>query len=282
MTKKLTLNEEIQSFFDTDDKQVWDLILENKISDLLAILPRETEDTTLDKIIGELFSVGNSDTLNNCDLSAIKEDNGNILRALARLIMALDINGNYEEILHNVETKVLMAVPDVVRKIQTEAAGYPRKPISALVWAEGAAIRAALNGLAYYYKEKEDSEHLHFAVMLRTQVTLAIMGHYKNIVGPDMIDAAQVKEKIGETDAALSFYNAVKKDFIGELNYFRSNPELGINEDDIIIFQSLKSALVAIDRLCDNNEHNEICGYIDEVLSREFVEEPDFDEEDDE
>ncbi|MDU1890243.1 MAG: hypothetical protein E6767_06095 [Dysgonomonas sp.] len=282
MTNRLTLNEEVKPFFETDDKQIWNLILENNISDLLEILPREAEDTTFDKIVGELLSVGESETLANLKFDAIKESNSNLLRLLVRLMMALEINGNYDEASGKVERKILDSLPELVKAIQSESNGYPRQPISALVWMEGAGLRAVLNGLAYYYEKKEDIDHLHLAVILRTQITLAIMGHYKNIVGPDMVEAAKVKERIGQTEAALAFYNAVKKDFIGEFNYFRSNPELGINEDDIVIFQSLKNALLAIDRLNSNDEHDEICASIDEILSRELIEEPDFDEEDDE
>lgn len=283
-TTQLTLNDETKAFFDNENKQIWDLILDNKIDELLAILPREEEeDDTFDKIVGELFSTEASETLASYNFVKIKEPNSLLARNLARLIIALDINGNYEEIRKIVAAAILEPMPQIVDNIQEQSKNYPKGAMNTLVWAEGAGMRAALNGLVYYYSRKENvTETLHFVTMLRTQITLAVMGHYKHIVGPDMIEAARIKEKIGDNESALSFYGAVDADFKSEFNWFLQNPEMGASEEEAISLHSLKEALTSIDRLKGKDEFGSTCIRIDEILSRERFEEPDFDEEDDE
>lgn len=283
MKNKLTLNETIESFLNTDNKQVWDLILDDKIEELKELLPRQEADGDLDTIIKELFVEGQSETLDSSDFVAISDGNSLIMRELVRLIFALDINGNYDDLRTMVAESILNPIPEIVKTIQIESRGYPRNSINALVWNEGAGVRNVLNALIYYYKLKEDSfDELHYATMLRTQITLAIMGHYKNLVGPDMIEAAKIKEQMGETEAALAFYRAIETDFKTELKWFVESPESGPSEDDVIILGSLKEALVSIDRLTGSEEYFNVCAQIDEILSREHIEEPDFDDEDEE
>lgn len=280
MTTKLTLNDEIQAFLDTDEKPIWEAIIENNIADIPSLLA-EKEGGLTGNIITELFSAENSETLESHDFVSIKEENSPLFKNLVRLIFTLDINGECDDKRQYVSDKLFDIIPDIVKNIKEQAKGYPRTSINALVWAEGAGMRSSLNALIYYYKLKDNTEALHFLIMNRTQITLAIMGHYKNIVGPDMIEAAKIKERMGDADAAISFYKAVDADFRNELSWFTSTPEAGPNEEDVVILESLKEALTAIDRLSETDEYSSVCQQIDEVLSREHIEIPDFDDEDD-
>lgn len=280
MKTRLTLTEEIKPFFDTEDKEIWELILDNKIEELLATLPREDSDNEiLDIILKELFTSKESEELASYDFTIIKESNSALFKDLIRLIFALDISEKHDDIRELVTDKLLDVIPDIVNGIKGEAKDYPRKPISALVWMEGAGMRSCLNSLIYYYKVKEDIEILHTLIILRTQITLAIMSHYKNLVGPDMIESAQIKEKIGQSDVAKAFYNGVKSDFEGELKWFIDTPEAGANEDDVIILNSLKEAYLSLDRLENTNEFAEPCKLIDEILEREYFEPENYEEE---
>jgi hypothetical protein len=144
-------------------------------------------------------------------------------------------------------------------------------------------MRASLNNLVTYYQLKEDTEAQHFTIVMRTKLTLAIMRNYKNVVGHDMIEAAQIKEIVGDTEAALAFYHAAVENLKDELQWFVESPEMGPNEDDAVILKSLKEAYLSVDRLNNTSELTKTCAIIDEVLSREYVE-YDFeeDEEDEE
>lgn len=278
MTNKLTLNDEIQAFLNTDDKDLWTLILENKTDDIKS-LPLK-EDNDLYKIVSELLSEGESRILNEHDFLEIKEGNSSLFRDMVRLILALDINGEHHELKLHIGDKLFDAIPDIVKNLREQSKGYPQNPINALVWSEGAGFRSCLNALIYYYRLKEDDNILHFLIMNRTQITLSIMGHYKNLVGPDMIESAKMKERLGDINAALSFYKAVEADFKNELTWFIHSPETGPNDEDVVTLESLKEALISIDRLSNTNEYSSVYKQIDEVLSREHVEVPDFDEED--
>lgn len=282
MTNKLTLNDEIKQVFDNDNKQIWDLILEDKTDELVSLLPREdTEDDTFDVILKELLSGNGSETLDTYDFVAIEETTSRLVHNLVRLIVALDINGNHEAIRETVLNKLFSVFPDVVENIQKKTFGYPARPIHELIIAEAAGMRAALNLLVFYSHRTEDIESLHFVIVMRTKITLSIMSNYKNVVGRDMIETAKVKEKIGETAAALGFYNAARENLKNELHWFIESPEMGPHEDDAVMLQSLKEAYLSIDRLNDTSDFIEVCSVIDEILTREYVE-YDFDADDDE
>ncbi|MDR3058309.1 MAG: hypothetical protein LBU84_09245, partial [Prevotella sp.] len=151
----LTLNEEIKPFFNTDDKQIWDLILENKIDELLAVLPTE-ENSLTNQVLTELFTEGKSNLLDAYDFVTVKAGTSPLFRNLIRLVFALEINGNYEEVKEALINKLFDLVPDMVEKLQSDAHGYPVRRVNELVITEAASIRMSLNTLAYYFREKED------------------------------------------------------------------------------------------------------------------------------
>lgn len=276
----LTLNEKVKPLFDTDDKLIWDLILDNKIDEMLVTLSAN-ENSVTNRMFAELFPEGKSEILNTYDFVTVKEGTSVIFRNLIRLIFALDINENYEEIKETVINRVFDFIPDMVEKLQSDTQGYPMRGVDELVIAEAASIRMSLNTLIYYFREKKDLEGLHFAIAMRTKLTLSIMSNYKNVVGHDMIESAKVKEQVGEIEAALVFYNAARENLKNELHWFVESPEMGPNEDDVIMLQSLKEAYLSIDRLKSTSEFVDTCTLIDEILSREYIE-YNFDEEDDE
>ncbi|EGK00295.1 hypothetical protein [Dysgonomonas gadei] len=279
-TTRLTLNDEVKPFFETDDKEIWDLIIENRIDDLLTALPRE-EDNILDTIIKELLSTGKSETFETYDFIKIEEGNNALFRDLVRLVFSLDINGNFEEVRLGLVDRMFDVIPVMVEQIQKESAGYPMRRVDETILVEGSTLRAALMSFVYYYRLKDDTEALHFVIVMRSKITLAIMSNYKNVLGHDMIESAQIKEKVGERDAALSFYNLVKENLKGELHWFVESPEMGANEDDTVMLRALREAYASIDRLKDTSEFERVCAVIDEVLSREY-EEFDFDDDEEE
>lgn len=282
MTKRLTLNEETLPFFDNENKQVWDLIIENKTEELLSLLPREdSENAIFDTIVKEILSEGKSETFDSFDFASIRKGNSILARELNRLVILFDINGEFEIGKESIIDKFLDSFSTLVEKIQVEAHGYPMRPVHETIITEAVGTRAALNMLAFYFKNKEDVEGLHTAIVLRTKLTLSIMSNYKNIVGHDMIETAKVKEQVGEPVAALGFYNAARENLKNELHWFVESPEMGPNEDDVIMLQALKEAYLSIDRLNNTSDFGETCSLIDEILSREYVE-YNFDEDDDE
>lgn len=278
MENRLTLNDDVKTFLEIENRPIWKLIIDNDINGLLALSDEDAEDDILD-VAKELFSDGESRILKEYDFVTIREPNGAFIRNLVRLIFALDINGTQDEMLKKVADPIFETLPALIEQIQKETFGYPARVVDNYILSESATIRAALMNLIYYYKIRQDIDALHFVTVMRTTVTLAILRSYKNIVGHDMVETAKIKEEIGEIEAALTFYNGAQENLKNELQWFVESPEMGPNEDDVVILQSLKAAYQAIDRLNNTNEYGEVCSLIDEVLTREYVE-FDFDEED--
>lgn len=281
MMNKLIPNERILNFLDDEYKQIWNFIIEGDIPALLESLPEE--EVNLHKIIRELFTEGQSETLNEYDFSVIRDGNNTHVRDLVKLIFALNINGSYDEINNTVGNKLLNELPLFIEKVQDEAVGYPMRKVHDVILNEAASTRALLISLILCYRETDDIESLHATVMMRTKLTLAIMGRQKHVLGFDMIETAKVKELIGEQDAALSFYNAARDNLKDELQWFVESPEMGPDEDDIVMLQALKEAYLSIDRLNNVTESEKACALIDEILSREYIDVfADFDEDEDE
>lgn len=280
MENRLTLNDDVKTFLEIDDRPIWKLIIENDVDSLLA-LPDEDEEDVLD-VAKELFSNGESQILKEYDFGTIRESNGAFIRDLVRLIFALDINGTQDEMLKKVADPIFDSLPVLTEQIQKETFGYlTSRMVDDYILAEAALVRAALMNLIYYYKVRQDIDALHFVTVMRTTITLAIMRNYKNVVGHDMVETARIKEQVGETEAALTFYNSARDNLKNELQWFIESPEMGPNEEDVVVLKSLKEAYMSIDRLNNTDEYTKVCSLIDEVLTREYVE-FDFDAEDDE
>lgn len=280
MTNKLILNERIRIFLDENNKQIWDSIIQDGINVLPESLP--IEDTLLSNILKELSSEGRSETLDSLDFSIIEEGNNTVYKNLVKLLFSLKINGGYEDINKLIEDKLFDGLPSFIEKIQKEVIGYPMRRVYESILTEAAAIRASLIQLIYLFRETDDIENLHSAIMMRTKITLAIMANHKHILGYDMVEAAKIKEQIGEIDAALSFYNAVINNLKSELHWFMESPDMGPNEDDIIMLQALKESYISIDRLKNISESEKTCTLINEILSREYVDIfEEFDDEED-
>lgn len=281
MKNKLTLNEEIEAFLNSDKRELWGAILTNDTDKIFSIVENGEEDI-LFAIVNELFTSNRSKTLEEKDFALIEEGNSVIVRDLVKLIFSLDINDEREEARAYVGERLFDSIiPRLTEAIKEEAKNYPKNAINPLIWGEGVEVRSALNALIFYYKLKDNTDALHFLIMNRTKVTLAVMSHYKDIVGPDIIESARVKEQMGDTETALSLYRIIESDFLKELSWFHSSPESSPSDEDIIILKSLKEALISIDRLSGSNNYDETCEQIDEVLSRESFEIPNFDDDDD-
>lgn len=280
MENRLILNDDVKIFLEIDSKPIWKLIIENDINSLLALPEDDTEDGILN-VAKELFSDRESHTLKEYDFVTIRESNGAFIRDLVRLIFALDINGTQDEMRKRIANILFDSFPGLIEQIQKETFGYPARIIDNYILSEAALVRAALMNLIYYYKIRQDIDALHFVTVMRTTITLAIMRTYKNIVGHEMVETAKIKEEVEETEVALTFYNGARENLENELQWFVESPEMGPNEDDVVVLQSLKEAYHAIDRLNNTDEYIKACSLIDEILSREYIE-YDFDEDKDE
>lgn len=160
---------------------------------------------------------------------------------------------------------------DVAKKIQKDSNNYPLNPISGATWMNGAQLRTMLNFLLDYL-EKHESAHEQLLVQFyKTCVTLAIMGHYKQEVGPDMIATARLYIADGKPEAAQSSYQAVINDFEEEienyLEYFESE-EFDYEESDRLILSSLQAAYLGLHQLQPETDFSQQLAQLDVLLEK--------------
>ncbi|MDR2955752.1 MAG: hypothetical protein LBV43_11790 [Prevotella sp.] len=284
MTKKLAMNEKVQAFLDDDNKEIWQYLSENKIDELLETLPPSEDRQGLHEIVHELLSNGTSETLDSYGLDKIKEEYGSFLRNLTKLIFSFNLNGNHQDKIELIEDKIKQGIPRVIEVVLTEASAYPTRKANQAILNEGVEIRAVLNSLMYYYQQTENVDLLDFFSVNRTKITLALLGGHKHILGHDLIESAKIKESAGDNQAALKFYTLTRNSLEDEIHWFAESPEMGASEDDTIMLNSLKEAYLSIDRLGNAEEEaEEKCKIIDEILNREYVDMfGEFDEDEDE
>jgi len=100
----------------------------------------------------------------------------------------------------------------LVADVRDSAGGYPRNPISGVVWFGGTWLRSCCSSLAYYCDLSQDVKSKIKALDNKCQVTLSIMSHYPHLVGPDMVMAGEANEAAGNIARAKQMYSAVIAD----------------------------------------------------------------------
>lgn len=129
---------------------------------------------------------------------------------------------------------------------------YPHNSINGKIWMDGAGLRTRADELSAYFRNKNDDESTLQAIFLRSKITNTIMGHYPNLVGPDMVAVGLQCEKMGKNATAQQFLNAVVLDFtrlVQEVKEDMLNPEFVARDEEIPITESLVHALEGLKRL---------------------------------
>ncbi|MBL0743676.1 hypothetical protein [Chryseolinea lacunae] len=181
------------------------------------------------------------------------------LNELFRMLLCLENFRNaphFEEVL---AATLVECIRNGAVHIEESANGYPKNPINAKVWMDGAELRCLADKLIEYFKRKSNDRNELEVLFLKAKVTCAIMAHYPESVGPDMNALALKFEKLGETKNAKRYYTPVVNDFTSlvdgtEENLSQPNPE--VFENEISIVQSLIDALEGLDRLGEQIDHS--------------------------
>lgn len=149
--------------------------------------------------------------------------------------------------------QLLNQMSDVVEQIKISANNYPDNPISAEVWMDGAAMIHNAQVLTDYLHRAEFIELEAIAAQIWANVTLAVCGHYRHMVGPAMIANAKIAERMGNMDFAMQAYTAVLKDFLTVLEECEEHGYIP-EDEEAIAMDSLKEAAGSLVRLYDGSE----------------------------
>lgn len=224
------------------EQKFWQLLSDNNLSAALAAA-EESENPNLlliQQIVQQQSLAGIE------SLSFSEQDRSPLLGDLIKLFLDLSLCQPLSELAENVLDCIYQVLPDAVTKLKQEANGYPSNPISGETWMNAANLRTLLGYLFDYSQQHQSVRNQLFIQYHRSQLTLAVMGHYKEDVGPDMIRLAQLFIADGRPDAGKSSYQAVINDFAEEIEnyqqYFAAEAKTTLEHTDYLILSSLQAA----------------------------------------
>jgi hypothetical protein len=166
-----------------------------------------------------------------------------------RLLCAVEYNGHFPEQTDILLQETLKWLQHLSGEVTEKASGYPRTPIAGYVWMNGAIIREWSDPLIDLFEQKGALTSKANALQLKCKITGAIMAHYPQTLGPDMIAAAAALEAVGETAIPKGYYKAIITDFQPMADDIRSAPEELVTDDDILTLTALLNAYEGLNGL---------------------------------
>jgi hypothetical protein len=109
--------------------------------------------------------------------------------------------------------RALSFLSDQSTLLRSQANGYPRRPIEADVWRNGAGLTSACDALADALQRRGLVEDEEKASALAVVCACAVMGHYPEQIFPRVVRRARCLESVGRAARAADGYAAVVKDF---------------------------------------------------------------------
>jgi hypothetical protein len=174
------------------------------------------------------------------------------LKELFRILSVLKDYSKASEFEEPIALTLLECIRDGADYIEQNASDYPRNSINGQVWMAGAGLRSIAQELMAYFDHKEDDLHSLDTVLLKAKITLAIMSHYPDLVGPDMLAIASRHEKMGDTEQAKQFLKPLILDFTSLVQGIKeglSDPDPDLLYQDIPVTESLIMAMEGLQRL---------------------------------
>jgi len=151
--------------------------------------------------------------------------------------------------------------------------------IAGYVWMNGAIIREWCDFLAGLFEQGGDLVGKANALQLKCKITDAIMAHYPQTLGPDMIAAASALEAVGETEIPKGYYQGIITDFQPMADDIGANPEESVTEDDILTLEALRDAYDSLNRLDGTEVFQDERAFLMTIISRGVTAEPEGEKE---
>ena len=151
-----------------------------------------------------------------------------------------------------------------VKRVHSQANGYPNSIIAGDVWFDGTALASYGESLAGFLSDKNFLNEQAKATNLWTGAVLSVCSHYHHMVGPAMIANAEINERIGNLEYAKTAYSGVLQDFECILEYAGEEGYRPEREDLV----ALKSLEIAACKLIELNELSGVNAAAVSVLER--------------
>ena len=167
---------------------------------------------------------------------------GDLFPEWVRFLWVLQDNGHYHAPMTSGLQATIPWLEQLAAEVSEKADGYPQKSIAAYIWRNGAILRKWCDPVAGLFQQQGKPQDRAKILQLKCQLTGAIMSHYPQTLGPDMIAAAAAWESVGETAIPQRYYQAIITDFQPLAEDIRAMAAEGVTEDGIQILQALRDA----------------------------------------
>jgi hypothetical protein len=267
----------IPTLLGNDLKNLWQAIHQQPTDALCAQLRAgdlPEAGSPLRDILLELLENGDSDTLDAQVFCIDHADSDLLFKNLIRLLFALALHGGMPRAEQLLAGRLLAESKGISQEVQDRSGGYPQGSINSAVWVTGASMRDALGWLGHYFMTKKMVKEQFVVQNRRTLMTLAIMSHYPYLVFPDMVRMAALEEQLGQTEDAITHYEAVTLDAQASIDWYREHPDAAPDDQDRIALRFVALAWDALDQLRGSSEGQAQIALIEQIMARKTVASP--------
>lgn len=158
----------------------------------------------------------------------------------------LDLKPELEELKLSLEkflTEIFLHLSSHIREASNN---YPEQSISAKVWMDGHTLRYWIEFVLQEVEKRGNLEREIELAFYKAKVTLSIMAHYPENVGPDMVRIAKKYESAEDYENASRFYQPATTDFkvfLEEIESYTEEEDFELEEREHIILDSLVQAV---------------------------------------
>ena len=191
-----------------------------------------------------------------------------------RFCCVVQSNGHYQQATKILLQETLGWLGRLAEEVSEKAGDYPRTAIAGYVWMNGAIIREWCEPLAKFFEQRLDLAGKANTLQLKCKITGAIMAHYPQTLGPDMIVAASALEAVGEIEIPKGYYQAIITDFQPIADDIRAAPEEPVTEDDILTLEALRDAYEGLNRLDGTEAFQDEQTFLMTIIYRGVTAEP--------
>jgi hypothetical protein len=170
---------------------------------------------------------------------------------LSQFLLRIEGKQGLEKIERKISAFLISFFEKLSTYIQKNSNDYPNNSINGKTWIDGAVIREWSQVLANYFGKKQDLDAEIDMCYYKAKITLSIMGHYPEEVGPDMISIATKMEKKGYKNA-VNYYRPVLSDFqefLESMEEYVEEEEFEVEGREENILNSLIQAIEGLSRL---------------------------------
>lgn len=162
-----------------------------------------------------------------------------------------------------------------LRQLDELSNGYPRNPIAANVWTDGASLARVGDELSDELGRRNLTEREELATRIAAGMACRVMSHYPEEIFPRVLRNARCREALGHLADAAQSYGSIVADFdqLGLAELLDGAAD-DVSDSDVLILESVRVAALRLselrkeDRVAQLARANRIARFLDRRGSR--------------